>query len=232
MSFKQFCPKCGKETTVFVEKICLDCFTKGKTLFSIDKPKVSACKYCGYLLLKGKWVAFSEKTLSEEIATRVKLSYNLEKTKVFVELQQISDYEYEAAVKVQGFLESSLVTGEKIIKIELKETTCDACMKLSSDYREAVIQLRADTLEEAGEMFETTKSFIRREKANNQLSDFSKIVEIKRGFDLWVGSKRAASKVARQIAKIYNAKLKTSSKLIGEDKSGKQVFRETFLIRK
>jgi nonsense-mediated mRNA decay protein 3 len=232
MSFKKFCPRCGKETEELVGKICINCFKEKNKLFSVGKVKINLCKYCGKILHNDLNEDFSEEALGEEVASQVKLVNELKQPKIFVEIQKLSDVDYEALIKVQGFLGNTIVEEEKTIKFQTKETTCDACMKLNSDYREGIIQLRSKDDDTALEMFEITQGLLQKERAKNSLSGISKITEVKNGYDLWVGSKKASAKISREVSKIFDAELKVSKKLIGQEQSGKRKYRFTFLVKK
>jgi nonsense-mediated mRNA decay protein 3 len=231
MSFKKFCPKCGKETELFVGNICADCFLERKNLFSVEKIKIFLCKHCQKLLLNNKWVDFSQEAIAQEVASQVDILVELKKPKIFVELEKKSDLDYGALIKVAGFLTNYLIEKEKIVNFQLRETTCDSCMKLNASYREAILQLRAKKLEDAVAMLEITKNFLEKERIKDSLSGASKITETKNGFDLWIGSKKSASKVSRELSHIYKVRPIVSKKLIGEEKSGERKYRHTFCIK-
>jgi len=233
MSFKKFCPKCGKETTNLIGKECLDCFLKKATLFTIKNQKINICKHCGKAIIKGHWEDFSERLIGEEVASKVKITNGLgiEDVKIVADLEKKEDNEYEVLVRVKGMISGNLVEQEKIISVLLGDTTCDPCMKLNADYREAIIQLRGKTMEESEQMLKVTMDLLNKEREKDSLSGTSKIIEFKTGYDLWIGSKKAASKVSRFVSKLYKAELKVSSKLIGEDANGKRKYRFTFCIK-
>ncbi len=231
MGFKKFCPKCGKETNTLVDNICIDCFLEKKSLFDIDKIKIYFCKHCLKLLLNNKWVNFNEESIAEEVGFQVKINSELKKPKVFVELEKKSNLDYEALVKVTGFISNNLVEKSKRINFQLRETTCDSCMRLNASYREAILQLRAKKSVDANAMLELAKNLLEKEKAKDSLSGTSKIIETKNGFDLWVGSKKAAVKTSRELSRIYKVKPIVSKKLIGEEKSGERKYRHTFCIK-
>jgi len=233
MSFKKFCPKCGKETTNLVGKECLDCFMGKATLFTIKNQKINICKHCGKASIKGHWKDFSENLIGEEVASKVKVSNGLgtSDVKIIVDLGKREENEYEVLVKLKGMISGNLVEQEKIIAVTLGDTTCDPCMKLNANYREAIIQLRGKTKEESKQMLKLTLDMLNKERGKDSLSGTSKISEVKTGYDLWIGSKKAASKVSRFISKLYNAELKVSSKLIGEDTNGKRKYRFTFCVK-
>jgi NMD protein affecting ribosome stability and mRNA decay len=177
MSFKKFCPRCGKEKDFLVGKICVDCFMQGKEFFSMDKINMTVCKHCSKLKVRGKWIEFSDSFIAEEIASKVNVIDEIKDAKVFVEIEKYSDIDYEAKIKVTGLLADRLVEKEEFIKFQLKDVTCDACMKLHADYREAIIQLRSSSKVVAKEMYDIAIDLLSREKSKNTLADTSKIVE-------------------------------------------------------
>ncbi len=231
MSFKKFCPKCGNETTVLVGKICLNCFLENSKLFEVDKINISKCKHCQRLLSSGKWADFNDETIAEDVSLKVKIIPEVKEPKIFVELEKYDDINYEALIQVKGIINDSIVEKEKSVKFQLKETTCDACMKLNSDYREAILQIRSEKKENEDAMFELAKNLLNAERAKDPLSGTSKISKVKNGYDLWIGSKKAAAKISRQLSKLYDTKITASKKLIGEDEQGKRKYRHTFCVR-
>jgi len=231
MGFKQFCPKCGKETNLLIGKICLDCFLKNNKLFSIEKINITQCKHCQKLLSMGKWIDFNDEILAQNVASNVKIIPEIEEPKIFVEIQSYPELNYEALVQIKGIINNTIVEKEDSIKFQIKETTCDSCMKLNSNYREAILQLRSEKKENEDSMFQIAKNLLDMERSKDSLSGTSKILKINHGYDLQIGSKKAAIKIARHLAKLYNTKIVVSKKLIGEDEQGKRKYRHTFCVR-
>ncbi|HNV01200.1 MAG TPA: 60S ribosomal export protein NMD3 [archaeon] len=235
MSFKKFCAKCGKETNALIKAQCADCYLGKKELFVIEKPIFSVCKHCGKFISNQKWFPLSESAISEEILKKIKYDHELTLPKPFVEVNQVSDSEilsYEVLVKVEGFIDGVLVSQEKELVFKIKPTTCDACMKLNANYREAVVQIRAEKAE-AKKIYETAILILDKEKVTNSLAGTSKIIEIPQGYDLWIGDKKVAAKLVRTLSKMYDMKVVTSKKIIGEEGGrGHFVFRFTFCLKK
>lgn len=233
MSFKKFCAKCGKETNALISGVCAECVLKKKSLFDLSIPSFGVCKHCGKFLSSGKWFLLSPESVSEEIKKKVKINHDLDKPKVFVETTETQPLHFESIVKVEGFLDDVLVDQEKAYNFSVKPITCDSCMKLNASYREAVLQLRAEKKELAREMFDLALSMLDSEKASDSLSGTSKIVEIPQGYDLWIGSNKAASKIARHLGKIYGIRILTSKKIIGEEGGrGHFKFRFTYCLKR
>lgn len=231
MSFKKFCPKCGEETSSFAGKICLKCFMNKNELFSIEKINITKCKYCQKILDAGVWVDFSEEEIAQIIASKVKIVNEVLEPKIFVELEKFDEINYEALINVKGIIENNIVEQDKSVKFQLKETTCDSCMKLNSDYREAILQLRSEKKENEDDMLLLAKNLLDQERSKDSLSGASKIEKVTNGYDVWVGSKKAAAKISKELARIYKTKITTSKKLIGEDDQGKRKYRHTFCVR-
>ena len=231
MGFKKFCPKCGKETDLLIEKTCADCFLMGKKIFTVKKPNISQCKHCQRLFISGEENHFDQEIIAQNIASHVDFIEELEQPKVFVELEKKTDLDYVAEVKVEGLLTDKVVEQKKILNFALREVNCDACMKLHSDYREAILQVRSEDKSNKPQLLELIEGLLKIENAKDPLSGASKIVELKNGYDFWIGSKKAAVKVSRYLEKLYKTKMIVSKKLIGEDDQGKRKYRHTFCIK-
>ncbi|NMA44524.1 MAG: hypothetical protein GX950_01785 [Candidatus Diapherotrites archaeon] len=235
MSFNKFCAKCGKDTSALIKGHCSDCYLGKKELFTIEKPTFSVCKICGKFIFNQKWFPLSETTISEKILAKIKYAPELNSPKPFVEVTQVLNSDvlmYEVLIKVEGFIENVLVSQEKEIVFKIKPTTCDACTKLNANYREAVVQIRAEK-SEAKKIYDTAMSMLDKERETNSLAGTSKIIEIPQGYDLWIGDKKAAARIVRAISKMFDMKVTTSKKLIGEDGGrGNFVFRFTFCLKK
>jgi NMD protein affecting ribosome stability and mRNA decay len=231
MSFAKFCPRCGKDTNSFIGNICTDCFLQDKKIFEVGKISIFVCKFCNRLFISNNEVAFSEEVIGEEVASKTTVIPELGEPKIFVELIKRTDLDYEAIVNVKGLINDTLVEQTKIVHFQLKETRCDACMKLNSDYREAILQLRSVSGKNKDELMRIAEEVLKKENVKNPLSGTSKIIEMKNGYDLWIGSKKAAVKVSRYLSKLYKVKLIVSKKLIGEEKSGQRKYRFTFCVK-
>ncbi len=232
LGFEKFCVKCGKNTAALIHGMCTNCFLKRHDLFEMKDIRIEKCVKCKKGRVKGHWEFLSNEAIANEVATRVKLNHDLDQPKIFVELRPINENDFEATVNVEGFLEGVLVEKKMDVDFSVDKVSCDSCMKLCSNYREAIIQLRAGSQDEADAMLEVTKELLAQEAAKDSLSASIKILGIKRAYDLWVGSNKGASKVARKLAKLYKTDIICSKKLIGQEDSGKEKYRFTYCIKK
>ncbi len=238
MSFKKFCPKCGKETDSLINGVCRECFLKTTELFNIKEISIKRCKTCGKFQIKGSWFEPSEKIIEDEVKSKVKIISEINQPKIIVTAKEIEKLEeskigrfFEINVKVVGLIDEQLLEQEKSFELELEKEGCDSCMRLNSDYREAIIQIRSENKENVEQIFNEVKTFLSNEKAKDSLSAVVKIIDFKNGLDVWIGSRNAATKVVKKISVLHSLKPTKASKLIGVLPNGKKKFRVTYCIR-
>ncbi len=207
-------------------------------MFELHELNARVCKTCKKVLLRNTWTGLSEELIQDELTKKVKPIPQLLQPKIFVKVKTIPvDFDkekallFEANVKVVGFLGSELVEEEENFTVRLPREMCDSCMKLISNYREGIIQLRGRDKEEAELMKTQLLTFLDNEKSRDTLSAVIKTINQKNGYDFWIGSRKATTKAANFFKKFYKAEIKESSKLIGVDEKGRNKFRMTYLIR-
>lgn len=232
MGFERFCVKCGVVTNALIKGLCKKCFLDRNEIFEVRNINIEFCVKCRKMKVKGKWGAYNLEAVGEEVAKKVHFFMNLDQPKVNVLLEPINETDFDAEIKVAGFLNGVLLEESKHHVFSLNKVSCDPCMKLVSNYREAIIQLRAGSLSEAESMLQVTKVFLEEEQAKDSLAASIKIVNLPKGFDLWIGSNKGAYKVVRKLEKLYKVKPITSKKLIGEDRSRKLKYRFTYCLKK
>jgi len=232
MSFEKFCAKCGRATESIIGGMCSECFLKRNELFTFKDIIIERCVKCGKIHFKGKWTSISSEEIANEVASKVKFNHELDQHKVFVELTPITELDFAARVTVTGFIKDVLVEQTKPIEFSMHKVSCDSCMKLVSNYREAIIQLRAASQSEADAMLEVTQELLKAESVKDSLAASIKTLSGKSAYDLWIGSNKGAIKTARKLAKMYKTKIIVSDKLIGQEESGKRKYRFTYCIKK
>jgi nonsense-mediated mRNA decay protein 3 len=233
MGFDRFCAKCGKTTDALIHGLCSDCYLKKHDLFEVKEIHIEKCVKCGKVLMKGKWQGASDEAIGNEVASKVKPLHDLDQPKILVELNPLTEIDFSAKITVEGFLYDVLVSQTKTSEFSLQKVSCDACMKLVSNYREAIIQLRADDEDTRESMLEVAKQFLADEQSKDSLSAAIKTLKGPTGYDLWIGSNKGASKVARKLSKLYKVHIKSSKKIIGEEGGrGNFKYRFTYLLKK
>lgn len=231
MGFEKFCAKCGKTTDDLVNGVCADCYLKKHSLFEIKDFNVERCSKCGKVRVKGKWSQQTHELIANEVASKVKLAQGLTQPKVFVELEPVDEQAYSAKITVTGFINDSLLEQTKQDDFLLSKVSCDSCMKLVSNYREAIIQLRAPTKSEVEAMYEVSVALFAQESARDSLAAIIKVLRGKAGIDLWIGSKKGAARVVRKLEKLYHTNAIISKKLIGIADGGADKYRVTYCIK-
>ncbi len=135
--------------------------------------------------------------------------------------------------KVLGEIAEKLVEKPVIIEIKMRSMLCQDCSKLSANYYEAVIQLRLDSMPKKDwkKILGETNRLVEQQYKADSLARVTNVLQLKNGFDVYVGSKRAGKTVSEQLARKFNGKITRSFSLAGVDKSGNTKKRFTFLVR-
>ena len=171
----------------------------------------------------------TEDQLARLVEKKVKAK-GLEQEVVFARVKK-TEGGFEARAMVKGIVDSTPLSFEKTIPIEIDAIQCDPCMRLSSQYHEAIIQIRSKDKKKREKALEKTLESLSSQRKSNTLSLATEKTDRKNGFDLKVGSKKAAQNAVRSAQHSLGGETKASSKLLGRDKKGKEKHRFTFLLR-
>ncbi|MCR4336049.1 MAG: 60S ribosomal export protein NMD3 [archaeon] len=232
---KRFCVKCGKETNQLINSLCKKCFLEKNKL--IDLPKkiiIDVDKRTGRLRLGAAWIdesdAVLEKFIEDKVKKLIKQKIDFDNLKV----QILREDSVIARVSLDALVDNVKLGLVEDIELSFRRTLSDASMKLSSNYHEAIIQVRF--LEKTNKKIEQEKveevlAFLKEHKKKIELSAAVDIKNQVGGQDIFVGSNKAAKIVATKLARKYNTKIIYSNKLLGEDKHGKTNYRHTYCIR-
>jgi NMD protein affecting ribosome stability and mRNA decay len=232
---KRFCPKCGSTDKPFVKSFCLDCFLEDHPdlVFLPPEIKVETCKHCAKIRVKGKFIEQSEENLINLVLSQLKIS-EVEEPKTTVELLPLEDGKTLAKVFVEGRLNGAPVELEKEAMLLAKTVLCDPCMRVSSQYHEGILQIRGDKKtpkERFEEQVLKVGAWLASEEKKDALARVTEIKWQKTGVDVLIGSKHATKLAAEKLAKEFGTKTVVSSKLLGQDKQGKEKHRFTYLVR-
>jgi len=198
----RFCPLCGKSDShaPFSGELCIACARS--RLPPLPTVKVSTCQKCKAIVDKGR--KRKEATLCEEVVRLLKLRGKEAK---FDEKSGMVEYE-SAAGRVSGKVEV-LYTG----------TMCTECGRAGTQYFEAIIQLRGDSLK----VERTAPKVI---DAVEEKSFVPKVEEKKEGVDIYCGSRSEAISTLNA----FGFGFTRTEKLAGE-RDGKRLYRTTLLVR-
>ncbi len=235
-----FCPRCGSDDEELIEGVCKSCFIKDAKIISIANDlEITICAHCSSILNGLKW---EDSELSEEELVSLAVMENLETVdhvkdlEVSVEILTIRGSNFECIVHAEGNLLGTMVVEEYKINFKLKRSVCPDCSKFASGYFESVIQIRADnrfpTQKELELVDEILKTKLASISVNNRMAYVSDVAVLKEGVDYYIGSYKAAKKVAASIKDNVGGVLQESPRLVGRDKSkGKDLYRVWISLR-
>ncbi|AFV25084.1 hypothetical protein Mpsy_2885 [Methanolobus psychrophilus R15] len=232
------CPKCGGLTQGLIDGLCKDCFFKASHL--IEAPLVlyaKICPTCGAQLLKGKWN--NDCTIPEIVIQTAEdallIHDKADDIELCIEPKQMTPHLYR--VKIEA---SATILGEPVqqsIETEARITriACDMCSRMSGNYFEAILQIRAasrhPTEEEKKRCMQIINNTLdKMQKKGDRTAFITNSAEARDGIDLYMGSANATRIVCKEIVAELGGGFAESSSLFGR-KDGKDVYRMTFSLR-
>ncbi|MBU2099988.1 60S ribosomal export protein NMD3 [Candidatus Micrarchaeota archaeon] len=230
MSFK-FCPKCGSKKGPFIKGFCKDCFLQDNKLIDFsERIELPYCKRCNKIKLQRIWAEQNSLELIDFLKTKIK-SKDFQIQEIEIELEEAREKKFNALITAKGIFEDAPLIVHGIIKIILVSSICDSCMKISSDYFEAIVQLRFEEETKKEKILNEFRKLISEMQSNDPLSRIVKLKKLKNGFDLVLSSNRAAKISSEKIAKKYFSRVTRSFSLVGVTKTGKEKKRHTYCVR-
>lgn len=233
---RRFCPKCGREgrEAGFIRGFCRECYLSEHSIADVPKEiEVEQCKRCGMVRFRGSWHGQEENMLAEIAAGGVK-PHELADADIKVEIRPMSNGTSVAEATITGRIEGRDVELKREILLKPKIMLCDGCMKMSSNYFEATIQIRFAAKPFRAQVEKNTAlvgEILRAEKRHDPLAEMVSVRQVQNGVDVQVGSRRAAKLAAVALARKSRFPLKTSYSLKGVDSSGKPKKRLTYCVR-
>jgi nonsense-mediated mRNA decay protein 3 len=235
-----FCPRCGSEDEELYEGICTSCFVKEAQIMSIPQDlEVTICAHCSSLLKGLKW---EDSELSEEELVRLTVMENYETPsyvqdlELSIEIITIRGSIYECIIHAEGDVMGTRIIEEHSTNVKVKKGACPDCSKYASGYFESVIQIRADKRFPSTKEIQTIDQIIRTKisslSVKNRMAYVSDVSMIKEGVDYYIGSYKAARKIATAVKDVMGGVIQESPRLVGRDKSrGKDLYRIWISIR-
>ena len=231
---KNFCPNCGKSTKQLFRGFCKDCFLQSnKIIVFPNEAFIETCKHCFRVKFKGKMFSQSKELLDELLESLLKTNY-LTKPSVSIKLDSKDDGTSLAEITVSGLLDGKPLETKTESKLKPHYFTCDDCMKLSSNYHEAIIQLRFSkefSEKKREQLLKEINKLLEKLREEDFLSGIVKQIKVTGGIDLFIGSRKAAKAVAEKLSRKFNSKPEPSYTLVGLDKKQRRKYRTTFLLR-
>jgi len=231
-----FCVECGKETLIFKEGVCKDCYLKTHSFSTgpkiIDLP---VCTHCESYRYKSTWTSeLFDEVIKRVIKNAFQISKELDNVGITTECVDDRDGK-KCKVIISGFVDDFEIAEEHNILVRMKKTVCDVCSKRFGGYHEAIIQIRADkrkpTRKELNNIRLMVEQLVENMQAKGNRALFiTDMGEEHGGLDFYLSEKGAALTITKHIQEQYGGQIKTSSKNIGM-KDSRQIYRMTYLIR-
>ncbi len=231
-----FCVECGKETTVFRDGVCIECYLKTHQFTKAPKIiDIPVCSHCQSYKYKNTWTSelFDDVvrryikhvfTISPELTNvTITTSCNMKKNEAFCK------------AFISGDIDKTTITEEHDILIRFQKTVCDVCSKRFGGYHEAILQIRADkrplTKKELNNISLSIESFVEQLQAKGNRALFiTDVDEQHGGLDFYLSDRSTGQVIAKKIQEEYGGNIKQSSKNVGM-KDSRQVYRMTYLVR-
>ncbi|MCD6479034.1 MAG: 60S ribosomal export protein NMD3 [Candidatus Diapherotrites archaeon] len=225
----RFCPKCGTEQGPFVDGFCMKCFLEDNRLLIVPgRLELRRCKRCGRVLINRKWVSDSADNITSYILGKIKWA-DMEEKALDIELKRLQNG-IRVFLNVSGRFKGVSLSARYETFICYKNQLCNACLKLSSGYHEAVVQIRhSGSLQST--VLSSVKKILESMQSKDPLARIVKTFERKNGLDMLIGSNKSAKLLVKELKKRFNASVKRTSSLIGVTKDGKRKVKYTYLVR-
>jgi len=228
----KFCPRCGRSTENFYNGLCKNCFLEITSLSDklANRFVLRQCRNCGRIYANDDFAETIEGAL--DILLRELLADKK------MQLLHTASYRIEgrrAHVTLVSKVEDLEKIEKKDVELVVKIILCERCAQEGSGYFQSIMQLRAmKKSEESKELLEVLFDEVQQQMEllshYDQHAFISKIERKKEGLDLYIGSKKVAMQIAKNIKNKFNADIVVSRKLAGREQ-GQKVYRDTVLVR-
>ena len=226
------CQKCGatENEKEFVGEFCIDCFlADNPDLVRFKKMKIEMCPRCGRVRIHNKWKRPTRDVLLGYVKSRI--ATELENLNVKINKFRIAGNELNLDLHICGLINGSKICINKEIKINVKLVQCPMCSKKTGEYWEAKLQIRGDNKSVKKALEDVSKLNAKISQSDSRGEIFRAEV-VKTGVDVYLGSKKIAKDLVKRLKNKFNAEVKRTRKLVGEDvHRGKRIYKETYSVR-
>ncbi len=229
MALERFCPKCGKR----VEKgrvFCEECEPSKQKREPLETIELFACD-CGRVA-RSRNAKRWEKHDTITRAIKSAIQRELEKNNL-----RVVDVDYEPVplekrmdipVRVRA-IDGKGKEQDLEARVVVYRSPCPDCSRRAGKYYEATIQVRGSE-EDVERVSSEIEEMIKAWRERDPKSFVTSRETVRGGVDLKLGSKRAATRAAREIKKREDVETRETSELVGR-RDGRNVTRKTILIR-
>lgn len=233
-----------------IQGLCQRCFVgENRLLRAPAELEVTICGRCGAYLLGKRWHEAGEgdaiaNAIRATVLSNLKVAHLSDAGTKFFHPREAPELELwvepklaerEINVRAKGKVHELQVEpqfDEARIKFMLKRSTCDVCGLKSARHYEAILQVRGKPMKEKSSKIKKILQQLAMNASKRERSAFiAKVEERREGFDLYVNPVSLAKQMASMLKLEFGAKIKESSKLIGQTRDGRRKFRFSILVR-
>ncbi|RLF77810.1 60S ribosomal export protein NMD3 [Palaeococcus sp. (in: euryarchaeotes)] len=147
----------------------------------------------------------------------------------------IITYEIDVKARIHE-LQRELHHEKKEVVVYVRQTICPRCQKFLGGYFEAILQVRAEERklgrEERDEITKLVEQKVDEIMRRDRMGFIQDSIELEEGIDFYMGSTKAARKLAQAIKERYGGSISEAYQLIGQDRMrSKGVHRTSVRIR-
>lgn len=232
--FKKFCAGCGKEDVELIKGFCTDCYLKENKIFGLPPHiEVSQCKSCSRIEYRGNWFPQSRELLEKIVRSSIKLR-GIAYESSSVSIGEDGHEGVPAKAEVIGRIGEKPIALRAETLLKSAKKMCDSCMRASSYYHEAILQVRFSSAPSESQLASARREIERNLAQISEKDGLARIIDVKvdrKGADYLIGSKRAAKRAADSMARGRKGKVITSNIVTGLDSDGKTKKRFVFCVR-
>ncbi|MCK5397899.1 MAG: 60S ribosomal export protein NMD3, partial [Thermoplasmata archaeon] len=231
-----FCVECGSEDEIF-GSLCRNCLLSKELIMPPAYIALEMCHDCGRFFESGRWKDVYHIELASSILD--------DRTKTHAQVESLSwdipDFLPEKGEHREICQAVAMIGGKEFeqdfeVGIRIRVQMCPSCSRKSSDYFEAVIQLRKDNVSTKDAEIELAienqliLNYTDTLAGNEDNAFLSKWGTVQGGIDYYIGSIVLAKNIAAKMRDNYGASLKESNTVVGM-RDGQDLFRWTILVR-
>ena len=231
------CPRCGRPSED--GGLCGACRAAQIRWFSCPARIISTCcPTCGARKEAGLWVetATSPKDLAcDLVRQKINIIPEVVNPGISIRVHETGSNRSVADCRMSGTLFGEPVEGSCQVGIVWQKEQCDRCSRMSGNYHEGVVQVRADGRKPLPWEVRKARGIARDTEeglaaSGERLSFIAEMEETRDGLDITIGSQRIGHEIATAIVRAMGGRFTTHPKLVGE-RAGKRLFRITYLVR-
>ena len=234
MSFRKICVECGQRRAIN-QHLCRECFAQAHPIVAERyKLKIPVCNSCYAIQASGLWSQPQQspqaksfaKILEQGVVSVINRvwSLNYSSTITILNSELISISNMPRPVEIRGICHlegqpdvfSSPVEEEHLFSAELKWITCEDCQAIRTGSYQAKVQIRGLRDNEIDAFANEIADIVEKLEGKDVSGAFiTKIESVKRGLDLYLGSKKLALEISKHFRSFHCSEIVQTAESTG-----------------